>query len=118
MLLAIDIGNTNSVFGIYDSGKWLNYWRIQTDPLKTADEYEVIFRSLITTGEICKSDIQKIVLCSVVPSLVDPFTEMLVNMIGKEPLIVGPDIYPKLPLKILNPYQIGADLVANAVAAY
>ncbi len=118
MLLAIDIGNTNSVFGIHDSGKWLNYWRIQTDPLKTADEYEVIFRSLITSGEIYKSDIQEIVLCSVVPSLVGPFTEMLVNMIGKEPLIVGPDIYPKLPLKILNPYQIGADLVANAVAAY
>jgi type III pantothenate kinase len=119
MLLAIDIGNTNIVFGVNDNGKWLNYWRIQTDHKKTADEYEVIFRSLLSAGKICRTDVSNIILSSVVPSLVRPFTEMLPGLFnGTKITIVGPDIYPKLPIKILNPYEIGADLVANAVAAY
>jgi type III pantothenate kinase len=119
MLLAIDIGNTNIVFGVNDNSKWLNHWRIQTDPKKTADEYEVIFRSLLTAGKICRTEINNIILSSVVPSLVRPFSEMLPGLFnGKKITVVGPDIYPKLPIKILNPYEIGADLVANAVAAY
>ncbi len=119
MLLAIDIGNTNIVFGVNDNGKWLNNWRIQTDHKKTADEYEVIFRSLLSAGKICLTDVDNIILSSVVPSLVRPFTEMLPGLFdGTRITVVDPGIYPKLPIKILNPYEIGADLVANAVAAY
>lgn len=119
MLLAIDIGNTNIVFGAYRNGEWLNHWRIQTDHLKTADEYEVIFRSLLTAGEVSRSEIEKVILSSVVPSLVHPFLEMLAGLFpGANITTVNPDIYNKLPLKILNPYQIGADLVSNAVAAF
>jgi type III pantothenate kinase len=118
MFLGIDIGNTNIVFGVHDSQNWLKDWRIQTDPLKTADEYEVIFRSLFTSGKISTNDIKSIVLSSVVPSLLQPFEEMIGELFGVEPTIVGPDIYSSLPLKILNPYQIGTDLVANALAAY
>jgi len=119
MLLAIDIGNTNIVFGIYDEEKWQNHWRIQTDQRKTADEYEVIFRSLMTAGKICRNHVDKIILSSVVPSLIYPFSEML-SALYKEAVIVvvSPEIYSRLPIKVLNPYQIGADLVANAVAAY
>ncbi len=119
MLLAIDIGNTNIVFGIHEEGEWTNNWRIQTDPLKTADEYEVIFRSLLTAGKVCRTDVDSIILSSVVPSLVRPFTEMLPGLFdGTKITEVGPEIYPQLPVKILNPYQIGADLVANSVAAF
>lgn len=119
MLLAIDIGNTNIVFGVNDNEKWMNHWRIQTDHKKTADEYEVIFRSLLSAGKICLTDVTNIILSSVVPTLVRPFTEMLQGLFdGTKVTVVGPDIYPRLPIKILNPYQIGADLVANAVAAY
>lgn len=119
MLLTIDIGNTNIVFGIYNSNKWLNNWRIQTDPLKTADEYEVIFRSLLSAGKIGRSSVTQIVISSVVPSLVHPFQEMLQGLFEEaSSYVVSPDIYPKLPIKILNPYQIGADLVANALAAF
>lgn len=119
MLLAIDIGNTNIVFGVNKNGNWLNHWRIQTDHKKTADEYEVIFRSLLSAGKICRTDVKNIILSSVVPSLVRPFTEMLPGLFnGTKITIVGPDIYPKLPIKILNPYEIGADLVANSVAAH
>jgi type III pantothenate kinase len=118
MLLAVDIGNTNIVFGIYNSGEWVNHWRIQTDALKTADEYVVIFNSLLQTGEIDKAAISKIVVCSVVPTLVSPFNEMLQVLLGKEPILITPEIYLRLPIKVLNSNQIGADLVANSVAAF
>ncbi len=118
MLLAIDIGNTNIVFGIYDKGEWKDNWRIQTDTLKTADEYAVIFRSILKAGKICLGSIEKILICSVVPSLFRPIDEMLASLfptaIQNE---LCPEIYPMLPVKVLNPLQIGSDLVANAVAA-
>ncbi len=119
MLLAIDIGNTNIVFGVHKNNSWLNHWRIQTDHLKTADEYEVIFRSLLLAGKISCTKITEIILSSVVPSLVRPFTEMLSVLIPNSKIItVNPEIYKKLPIKVLNPYEIGSDLVANAVAAF
>ena len=119
MLLTIDIGNTNIVFGVNESGEWQNHWRIQTDHLKTADEYEVIFRSLINAGKISKTDISAIILSSVVPSLVHPFIDMLNGLFrGAVQTVVSPEIYEKLPVKVLNPYQIGTDLVANTVAAF
>lgn len=119
MLLTIDIGNTNIVFGIYENNTWLNHWRIQTDQLKTADEYEVIFRSLLTAGKICRTSVKRIIICSVVPSLVHPFQEMLQSLFEEATChVISPEIYSHLPIKILNPYQIGADLVANALAAF
>lgn len=118
MLLAIDIGNTNVVFGVYHQGEWINHWRIQTDYKKTADEYEVIFRSLLDGGKIGNSNISSIILSSVVPALVYPFTEMLEGLFDPAKIVsVRPEIYHLLPVKVLNPYQIGADLVANSVAA-
>lgn len=119
MLLAVDIGNTHIVFGIHQDGKWKKHWRIQTDPLKTADEYEVIFRSLFMAGNIDFPKMDIIILSSVVPSLVRPFSEMLQVLFETvEVTVVNPDVYPLLPVKILNPYEIGADLVANAVSAH
>jgi len=118
MLLAIDIGNTNIVFGINDFEKWVRNWRIQTDALKTTDEYEVIFSSLLQMGEIDKSKISKVIFCTVVPTLESVFTEMLERLLQIKPVVLGPEIYPKLPVKVLNPNQIGADLVSNAAAAY
>ena len=119
MLLAIDIGNTNIVFGIKQEDEWINSWRIQTDPLKMADEYEVIFRSLLTAGKVCKNEISHVIMSSVVPSLNHQFNEMLNSLIPEAELIsVNPEIYSNLPIKVLNPYQIGADLVCNSLAAF
>lgn len=119
MLLAIDIGNTNIVFGVNDKDKWINSWRIQTDPLKMADEYDVIFRSLISAGKVSLNNIRQIVISSVVPSLVHTFLDMLKDISPNAKIIlVGPENYSKLPIKILNPYQIGSDLVCNALAAF
>ena len=119
MLLAIDIGNTNIVFGVNENNEWKNHWRIQTDHLKTADEYEVIFRSLLNAGKICKTDIKEIIISCVVPSLIHPFSEMLSSLFPEgNQIIVSPEIYHLLPVKVLNPYQIGADLVANSVVLF
>lgn len=118
MLLAIDIGNTNIVFGAASETGWEKIWRIQTDSGKTADEYEVLFRSLFTGGGICINNIDKVIISSVVPSLTGAFEEMIRNLFSLETMFVGPKIYDLLPVKTINPYEIGTDLVANAVAAF
>lgn len=118
MILTIDIGNTNIVFGVAEKNDWVKIWRIQTDRSKTADEYEVIFRSLFASSDINCAEISHTVLSSVVPSLVRPFKEMLHNLFGDFPCLVEPSLYNRLPIEVLNPYQIGADLVADATAAY
>jgi len=118
MLLAIDIGNTNIVFGVHHQNDWIKIWRIQTDARKTADEYEVIFRSLFTGNKVCKNHIEKVVISSVVPSLNREFDDMLLNFTSLQPHFITPEIFDRLPVQILNPYEIGSDLVANAMAAY
>jgi len=118
MILTIDIGNTNVVFGVADQNEWKKIWRIQTDRSKTADEYEVIFRSLFASSKVSCAEISRTVLSSVVPSLIRPFREMLDHLFGCSPLLVEPCIYDNLPIKILDPYEIGADLVADATAAF
>lgn len=118
MILTIDIGNTNIVFGVAGQNKWIKIWRIQTDKLKTADEYEVIFRSLFENSKISCNEISLTVLSSVVPSLIRPFMEMLNHMLECSILLVEPSIYDRLPIKIIAPYEIGTDLVADATAAF
>ena len=118
MILTIDIGNTNIVFGVAERNEWLKIWRIQTSKSKTADEYEVIFSTLFASAEICKTEITKTILSSVVPSLIRPFREMLNNLLGRLPILLEPSVYDKLPIKVLNPLEIGTDLVSNATAAF
>jgi len=118
MILTIDIGNTNIVFGVAEQNEWIKIWRIQTDRSKTADEYEVIFRSLFASSTINSSDINRTVLSSVVPSLVRPFREMLQVLLGNPIMLVEPQIYGSLPIEVLNPHEIGTDLVADATAAF
>ena len=118
MLLAIDIGNSNIVCGISNNEHWGEQFRIHTVANKTADEYEVIYRTLLASRNIDLNHIDRIVLSSVVPSLIYPIKEMIQKLFHQDPLVVGPEIYPQLNIGISNPYEIGTDLVANAVAAH
>jgi type III pantothenate kinase len=118
MILTIDIGNSNIVFGVAGQKEWLKIWRIQTDSSKTADEYEVIFRSLFNSFGVNLSEITQTVLSSVVPSLIRPFREMLVRLLDQAPLLLEPSMYHKLPIEILKSDEIGTDIVADATAAY
>ncbi|MCF8232539.1 MAG: type III pantothenate kinase [Bacteroidales bacterium] len=117
-LLLIDVGNSNIVTGINEAGHWLYNWRMHTVSDKTADEYEVILRSLFDKNRLDPKSIDKVVLSSVVPSLLHPMQEMVYKLTGRELYIINPDLYPNLPVNVINPYEIGGDIVADAVAAY
>lgn len=118
MLLAVDVGNSNIVAGIWDGEKLERSWRIHTVSKKTEDEYGSIFRSLFSDAGIDPRAADSVCLSSVVPSLTASMTAMLERITGRVPVVVGPAIYGKLPLNVVNPYEVGADLVADAMAAY
>jgi type III pantothenate kinase len=118
MLLAIDVGNTNIAFGIYHQGRWRDHWRIRTVPDKMPDEYAVLFRDMIRDGDLQLADLDQAALCSVVPPLTGTLAEMLERQMGRPPLVVGPGVRTGVRIRTDNPAEVGADLVANALAAY
>lgn len=118
MLLAIDAGNTNIAFGIYDGTRLTHHWRIRTVPDQMPDEYAVLFRELFRDGGIVIGDIDQTVLSSVVPPVTDALTDMLEQETGHKSLVVGPGVRTGIRIRTENPAEVGADLVANAVAAY
>lgn len=117
MLLAIDIGNSNIVFGIYKEGKWAHLWREVTSIQKSAIDYEVILRNYFLEASLKISEIAKVVLSSVVPPLTEVLRFTVVRFCDQDPIILGANTYPPLKIKINNPHEIGSDLVANAIAA-
>ncbi|KYG77708.1 MULTISPECIES: type III pantothenate kinase [Roseivirga] len=118
MLLAIDAGNTNIVFGVYKDGEWIHEWRFNTLPVKDKVEYEMFLRLNFLEANLKLEDVDGIVISSVVPQLNDILSDFSRPLINKEPLFIGPKIYDKLPVRTKRPYQIGTDLVSNAVAGY
>jgi len=118
MLLAIDAGNTNIVFGIHDGNSWIHEWRFETLPIKNQVEYEMFLRLNFLEHDLKLEDVKGIVISSVVPQLNDILSQFSRPWIGHEPIFVGPKIYDKLPVKTNNPHQIGTDLVSNAMAGH
>ncbi len=118
MLLVADIGNTQSVFGVYDGEQLLAHWRISTDASKTADEHAVLLRTLLDSAEIDPRGIDAVCISCVVPPMQNALDEMSMNCFGVRPLMVGPGIKTGLSVLYDNPREVGADRIANAVAAY
>jgi len=118
MVLVIDVGNTNIVLGIYEGKKLVNFWRVKTDAEKTSDEYGMIINQLFELQGFQFSDIEAIVICSVVPPIMYTLDHMARKYFGSEPLIVGPGIKTGINIKYDNPKEVGADRIVNAVAAY
>lgn len=117
MLLAIDIGNTNIVIGLFSDGVLQKHWRLATDKGRTADEYGLILKSLFSQAEAA-TDIKGAIIASVVPPLDGVFRAAVSKHIGVEPLLVGEDVTPRMPVLTDDPSEVGADRVVNAVAAY
>ncbi len=118
MLLTVDVGNSNIVAGIWKDERLAASWRIHTVSKKTEDEYATIFRSLFQDADLDPLKVDRVCLSSVVPSLSGAMAAMLERITHQDPIIVGPGIYGKLPITVVNPYEVGADLVADAVAAW
>ena len=118
MLLAIDIGNTNITLGVYDGDSLVATWRISTDVNKQADEYAVLFNGLLQNRGMRESTITEIVVCSVVPPLTGVFEQFCQSHFGLKPLVVGTGVKTGMRILYENPRDVGADRVADAVAAY
>lgn len=118
MLLAVDIGNTNIVFGVHDGATWRHHWRVRTVRDKMPDEYGVLFRSLLREADLSLDALAQVVISSVVPPLTGAIGEMLSAGTGLVPVIVGPTVDTGLTFAVDTPAEVGADLIANAVAAY
>ncbi len=118
MLLAVDAGNTDTVFGLYKNGVWQHIWRTPSRADQLAAQYENQLRLWLLEAGLSVDELRTAVMSSVVPALTPTLRDMLAHLFGTEPVVVGPGVYPLLPLEILRPYEIGTDLVANALAAY
>jgi type III pantothenate kinase len=118
MLLAVDAGNTDTVFGLFDGSTQLHVWRTRSLSYESVSHYEAWLRLHFLEAEISLNCVKTIVLGSVVPDLTAVLRSMLSSLFGGDPLVVGPDVYPGLEIAIDHPHEIGADLIANAVAAH
>jgi type III pantothenate kinase len=118
MLLAIDIGNTTVVAGIFDGSTLLTHWRLATDPKTTDDEYGVLCVNLMTRDGLVRERITGAIISSVVPALTGTFESMVETTFGCTPITVASDMEMGLTLKYSNPREIGSDRLVNAAAAY
>jgi type III pantothenate kinase len=118
MLLAIDIGNTNIVLGLYKERKLVTHWRLFTQAERTADEYGVIISHLVASEGFRCDQIRAIVASCVVPPMVSVTQELALKFFKIEPLMVGPGIKTGMPILYDSPKDVGADRIVNGIAAY
>lgn len=118
MLLAIDIGNTNVVVGVYEAKKLVTHWRLQTVPERTSDEYGALISHLAASKEISCNRFNAVVVSCVVPPMLGTAQELGENFFGVKPLIIGPGVKTGMPILYDNPKEVGADRICNGVAAF
>jgi type III pantothenate kinase len=112
MLLAIDAGNTQTVFGLFDGEELRERFRIGTNPAHTADELAVLVRSLVDLETV-----EGAVLCSSVPQLVREYEGFAERWAGVDLLVLGPGVSTGMPIRYDDPREVGPDRIANAVAS-
>ena len=123
MLLAIDVGNTNTVLGIFDGEEVIEHWRIATVPDRTADEIAVVLKGLLDQSPVLKEQadgagITGIALCSTVPSVLHEMREMCQRYYREIPaVIVEPGVKTGVPIRMDNPKEVGSDRIMNSLAA-
>ncbi len=118
MLLVIDIGNTNTVLGVYDQKVLVDHWRLGTEREKTADEWGILFRELFQFDHLSMEEFRGLIISCVVPPVLERIQEMAEKYFHVKPLIVGPEIETGMKILYDHPQEVGADRIVNAVAAY
>ncbi|GAB6139013.1 type III pantothenate kinase [Halanaerobaculum tunisiense] len=116
MILAVDVGNTNIVLGLYDKEELLIDWRVSTDRKKMPDEYGVLLTDLFSSTDQELADVDGVIISSVVPPIIHALEEVAIKYLGVKPLVVGPGIKTGINIKMDNPKEVGADRIVNAVA--
>ncbi len=118
MLLVIDVGNTNTVLGLYDGQRLLAHWRLTTAHDQTVDEYGMLARNLFAIEHIEPSSIHGIIIASVVPPLDWTLEQVALRYFRMAAVFVKPGVMAGLPLLVDNPEEVGADRIVDAVAAF
>jgi len=118
MLLAIDIGNTDTTFGVFDGKKLRATWHMATGIHRMADEYAVLLLNLMHQQGLDIPDIKAIALCSVVPTLISTLDELFQRYFHISPLVVGAGVKTGVRIRMDNPKEVGADRIVNAAAAH
>ncbi|MBD3180780.1 type III pantothenate kinase [Candidatus Poribacteria bacterium] len=118
MLLAIDVGNTNIVIGVFGEDKLKESWRLSTDKTKTADEYRLLIAELFHHSKIKTNKIEAVIIACVVPSILNRLTEMCSHTFHIEPMVINADLEIGASILYDNPRELGADRLANAIGGY
>ena len=118
MILAVDIGNSNVVIGVFNEEKLLQSWRLRTRLNQSLGEYEILVRGMLFACDFSLEETKGAVLSSVVPELTDLFTQLIENMIGKHPTKVSSELDLGIIVNTDNPSEVGQDRLINATAAY
>lgn len=121
MLLVIDVGNTNTVLGLFDQDQLLHDWRIRTEIDHTIDEYGVLIYNLYQSIRMKAKEmknVRAIIISCVVPPMLNILEPLCVKYFNIKPMIVGPGIKTGMPIFYDNPKEVGADRIVNAVAAF
>jgi type III pantothenate kinase len=118
MLLVIDVGNTNTVIGVYDGDELVHDWRLRTVVDHTVDEYGMLILQLYKSSRMSSRAIKAIIISCVVPPMLNILEPLCHKYFNLKPIIVGPGIKTGMPILYDNPREVGADRIVNAVAAY
>ncbi len=118
MLLTIDVGNTNIVYGLFQESRLRHQFRVESARGRTADEYAVQLRALLDMHSVDRGSVQAAIIACVVPSLTEPMIGLVKRAFGRDAMIVGPGIRTGMAILIENPREVGADRIADAVAGY
>jgi type III pantothenate kinase len=124
MLLLLDVGNTNTVLGLYGEesagryAKLLAHWRVATVKTQTVDEYSVLFRNLFAMDNLESKNVRAIAISSVVPPMDSTLRDVCERYFHLKPLFIEPGIKTGMPVQYDNPAEVGADRIVNGVAAF
>ncbi|PSM18193.1 MULTISPECIES: type III pantothenate kinase [Nitratireductor] len=118
MLLAIEQGNTNSLFAVHDGESWIAQWRSATEPNRTADEYAVWLHQLLSMTGLDLGVLDACIISSVVPQSIFNLRNLSRRYLGAEPLVIGENAELGIPIRVAKPAEVGADRVVNALGAH
>ena len=118
MLLAIEQGNTNSLFAVHDGRDWVAQWRSATEANRTADEYAVWLSQLLAMSDLSLSQIKACIISSVVPQSLFNLRNLSRRYLDREPMIIGENVELGIPIRTAKPAEVGADRVVNALGAH
>ncbi len=118
MLVVMDVGNTNTVIGVYQGDKLLSHWRIRTEKDATIDELGILLRNLFQSQDLALEPGAELIVSCVVPPMITTVEGFALRYLQQRPMWVGPGIKTGMPILYDNPREVGADRIVNAVAAY